>query len=442
MWVAAFLSEPGSVRIASTDTVAGEIATAGGDGVVHAWERWVPAWHCVFYGVLGLTTVLALVDPATTGGEGAAITGLSGFLGAWYWLWVVRRRLWTRPILQVIAYFAGAAALWLVAVSLNEAYFLLAFSAYQQVFSYLPSLRSAIPGVIVLTGLLLAMEFLGGGRPSPLTLLIAVLSAAVGVVCALWIDAIMRQSEDRHRLIGELEATRAELAAAERDAGTLAERQRLAAEIHDTLAQGVTSVVTLLEATQAELAPGQETARGHLDRALRTARDTVGEARRFVWALQPEALDRGSLADALRRLVDGLADETGMTTRFVVSGTPHPLPAAAEVALLRAAQEGTANIRKHAGAGEAVLTLSYLGDRVILDVRDDGRGFDPAVVEAQPATVSGGLGLRGLRARLAVLGGDLDVESTAGEGTVLVAQVPVQLEGAAEDGDEGGGAEG
>ncbi len=427
-----FLSEPGSVRIASTDTVAGETANPGDDAdVVHAWERWVPAWHCVFYGVLGLTTVLALVDPATSGAGRAALAVLTLLLAGWYWLWVVRRRIWALPILQVIAYFVGAATLWFLAVSLNEAYFLLAFSAYQQVLSYLPSLRSAIPGVIVLTGLLLAMELLGAGRPSLLTLLIAVLSAGLCIICSLWIDAIMRQSEDRHRLIGELEATRAELATAERKAGTLAERQRLAAEIHDTLAQGVTSVVTLLEATEAQLGPGQDTARGHLDGALRTARDTLAEARRFVWALQPEALERGSLVDALGRLADSLADETGMTARFVVDGAPHQLPVAMEVALLRVAQEGTANVRRHAEAAEVVLTLSYLGDRVILDVRDDGRGFDPAIAEGRRGSVSGGLGLRGLRARMVGLGGGLDIESTLGEGTVLVAQVPVENGGVA-----------
>ena len=102
------------------------------------------------------------------------------------------------------------------------------------------------------------------GSHRPLSLLIALLSAGLCILCSLWVDAIMRQSQDRHRLIEELEATRAELAAAERQAGTLGERQRLAHEIHDTLAQGVTSVVTLLEATEAELAPGQATARRHL----------------------------------------------------------------------------------------------------------------------------------------------------------------------------------
>lgn len=149
--------------------------------------------------------------------------------------------------------------------------------------------------------------------------------------------------------------------------------------------------MTLLEATEAELAPGQPAARRHLAHALRTARDTLAEVRRFVWALQPQALDQGSLAEALGRLAETLADETGMTARFLVTGTPQPLPAQAEIALLRAAQEGTANIRKHARASEAVLTLSYLDDRVILDVRDDGRGF--AAADGLRGDVTGGLGL-------------------------------------------------
>ena len=245
----------------------------------------------------------------------------------------------------------------------------------------------------------------------------------------------MAQSEDRHRLIEELEETRAELAVAERQAGTLGERQRLAHEIHDSLAQGVTSVVTLLEAAEAELD------RGRKWHAVTSVMPPVPlgtlspRPRRFVWALQPEALERGSLAEALGRLAETLADETGIKARFLVSGEPQPLAAPAEIALLRAAQEGTANIRKHARAREAVLTLPYMGDRVILDVRDDGRGFSAANQDLH--NLGGGLGLRGLKARLGpMLGGGLEVESAPGEGTVVVPQVPTGAAGPAGDGSE------
>ncbi|MCA1690978.1 MAG: sensor histidine kinase [Actinobacteria bacterium] len=404
---------------------------------VHAWERWAPAWHGAFFLLLGLSSVLALADPHTSWARRGAILALAVPLAGWYWGWAVRGPIWNRPFLHVLAYLAGAATLWVLLLLLHEAFFILAFSAYAQVFGFLPSPRSAIPGAVVLTTVLLVMQGTKSEKATPGPFVVAVAAAGAGILLSLWVDAIMRQSQDRHRLIEELEATRAELAVAERQAGTLGERQRLAREIHDTLAQGVTSVVTLLEATEAELAPGQDVARRHLGHALRTARDTLAEARRFVWALQPKALDRGSLAEALGRLAETLADETGMTARLLVTGPPQPLSAQAEIALLRAAQEGTANIRKHARATEAVLTLSYLDDRAILDVRDDGRGFDAAAVAAggPRAEVAGGLGLPGLKARLAMLGGGLDVESTPGEGTVLVAQVPI---GAAGPGPESG----
>ena len=407
-------------------------ATLQVEASAHAWERWAPAWHGVFYVVLILASALALADPATSAGTRTAISLTALVLAGWYGLWVVRRRIWTLPIVQVLAYLVGAAALWLPLMSLHEAFYLVAFSAYQQVVSYLPSPRSAIPGLLGLTGLLLAMELFDSGQPSALSLLLGVLAAGLCIVFSLWIDAIIRQSQDRHRLIEELEATRAELAAAERQAGMLGERERLAREVHDSLAQGIISVVTLLEATEAELGPGQAAGRHHLEQALRAARDTIADARRFVWALQPPALDRRSLSEALERLTQTLTDETGITARFLVTGAPRALAGQAEIALLRAGQEGTANIRKHANARAAVLTLSFLEDRVMLDVRDDGRGFD--ATQIHQGDVDGGLGLSGLRTRLALLGGGLEVESTPGEGTVLVVQLPI---GGAEPAAEG-----
>ncbi len=393
---------------------------------VHAWEKWAPAWHGMFFGLLGVASALALADPQTSWARRAAIALLALTLAGWYWLWVVHRSIWDRPVLQVVAYLVGAATLWVLLLLLHEVFFILAFSAYAQVFGFLPSPRSSIPGSVVLTALLAVMQWAGTEDPTPAPFVIAVSAAAAGILLSLWIDAIIGQSQERHRLIGELEATRAELATAERQAGTLEERQRLAGEIHDTLAQGFTSIVTLLEATEAELAPGQATVRRHLGQALDTARDNLGEARRLVWALQPEALERTSLPEALDRLGERLQDEAGVVTRVVVTGTRRPLSTQAEIVLLRAAQEGLANIRKHARASEAVMTLSYVGDRVILDVTDNGCGFDAGAVKGgRGGDLSGGLGLRGLEARLSGVGGALDVESALGEGTVLVAQLPL-----------------
>jgi signal transduction histidine kinase len=312
-------------------------------------------------------------------------------------------------------------------VLLHDAYFLVAFAAYAQVYAFLPSPRSAISGAVVLTLLMAALTAATGDSGlNSLTVVLAVLSVAVGSGLALFIDAIIRESRQRHQLIAELEAARTELAGAEHQAGVLEERQRLAREIHDTLAQGFTSIVVLLEAAEAATGPGPHPAQRYLDQARRTARESLGEARSFVWALQPQALETATLPEALGRLTERLSEETGVTARATVTGTRHPLAPDTEAALLRTAQEGLANIRKHAQAKDVVLTLSYTADGVVLDIRDDGRGFDPAAIgERRDGT---GLGLRGMRARLAEAGGTLTVESAPGEGTTLVVELPAPKE--------------
>jgi len=213
-----------------------------------------------------------------------------------------------------------------------------------------------------------------------------------------------------------------------RRAGILLERQRLAREIHDTLAQGFTSIVTSL--TAAEMAQHSDTAHAdparHLEEARRTARESLAEARRLVWALQPESLDRHSLVEALRRLAKGWSKETGVEAHTASSGTPHPLLPEAEVTLLRATQEALANVRKHARASSVNITLSFMDDRVILDVLDDGAGFDTAQLRTGfDPQYTGGFGLTAMRERVDQLGGTLLVESVPGEGTTITIELPI-----------------
>lgn len=213
------------------------------------------------------------------------------------------------------------------------------------------------------------------------------------------------------------------LAEEARQAGVLRERHRLAQEIHDTLAQGFTSVVTNLEAAEGTLPPLPEPARRHLDGARLAARENLKEARRLVWAARPEPLEDSSLPEALRGIAERWSRESGIDADASATGTPRRLPVEIEATLLRVAQEALANVRKHARASRAALTLSYVGERVALDVRDDGVGFDPTHERA--ASPEGGFGLRGMRKRIERLGGTLTVESEPGEGTTLVAELPV-----------------
>ena len=198
------------------------------------------------------------------------------------------------------------------------------------------------------------------------------------------------------------------------ETAVLEERQRLAREIHDTLAQDFTSIVTHLEAAESALDTDPEVARTHLDRARRAAREGLTEARRLVWALRPDILTGTDLPGALKRVAHRWSEETGVTAHVTVTGTPRPLPADADVVLLRAAQEALHNVRKHARASRVDVTLTYLDDRVILDVQDDGVGFDPTHLDVAP-----GLGLRGMRERVEARGGHLIIESAPGEGTTV-----------------------
>jgi signal transduction histidine kinase len=218
-------------------------------------------------------------------------------------------------------------------------------------------------------------------------------------------------------------------------AGLLGERRRLAGEIHDTLAQDFTSIVTNLEAAESALA-SRDAARTnvHLDRARAIAREGLTEARRLVRALKPRLLEDAALPDALARLAEGWSKASGVTVTCSTTGPVRPLPPEAESVLFRAAQEALTNVAKHAGAGRVAITLSYVGDRVVLDVLDDGSGFDPAGASGgknlsrnagDSVGSEGGFGLAGMRERVESLGGTLTVESAVGEGTTLAVELPV-----------------
>jgi signal transduction histidine kinase len=242
------------------------------------------------------------------------------------------------------------------------------------------------------------------------------LTVSFAVLLGTWIHRIISQSEERAQLIKELEASREEVSRLSREAGMAAERTRLAAEIHDTLAQGFTSIVTLVQAAESELDGDRDKARRHLELALRTARENLGEARTLVAGLMPSELGTGSLDEAIRRQLERLAEETPIKATYRAEGESTRLPTVLEVVLLRAVQESLTNVRKHAGASQVSICLRVNGSSAVLEVADDGSGFDPALA-------SNGFGLRGMRSRADQVGGSLSVHS-GGSGTTVQVEVP------------------
>jgi signal transduction histidine kinase/HAMP domain-containing protein len=212
----------------------------------------------------------------------------------------------------------------------------------------------------------------------------------------------------------------ARLAEETRDLAILDERNRMAREIHDTLAQGFTGIVLQLEAAEQGLQEAPESAPSHIDRAKKLARDSLNEARRSVWALRPGALEKRDLVDSLRRETASLRGEGKVDAEFRVSGTIGRLPSEVEDALLRICQESLTNIRRHAAASRAEVELSFTNDSVTLRVRDDGAGFDPSLPH------EGTFGLIGMSERAHQCGGSTLVSSEPGNGTLVQVTIPIE----------------
>ena len=409
--------------------VTARVAAAGNATATAApsdvWVRSLPLWHVWNIATIVVATALALISWSTTVEARVAAVALAGLLLVSYLAMFMRHpRGWGRWFDYAVPYAAAVAVCFGVLLQLNPYFAYLEFSLYPQIFFLLYARRSAV--VVGAVGLAIALtlsEFtVNGGRldaaaPHVLSDLVQI---AFGFAISLWIGAIARQSLDRRLLIGELERTRRELAAAEREAGVLEERSRLAREIHDTLAQGFASVVAHLEAARGSLGHDPERVERHIVQAEEVARHSLADARGLAWALRPEALAGGGLLGAIER-VAAVAAQGGPPTDVTVTGTVRALHPDVEVTLLRATQEALANVRRHAAAGHVTVTLSYFPDEVTLDVADDGRGFDPAAPAPGPA---GGLGLMGIRERAAALGGSVAVESTPGEGTTIAVSLP------------------
>ncbi|GAA2272110.1 sensor histidine kinase [Glycomyces scopariae] len=275
------------------------------------------------------------------------------------------------------------------------------------------------PAVLAAAAVLTAAVIAGQLRIAEVaepSLALAPIGIAAMITAVFW--ALQHEIRRRQRLIDDLVAARDSLAASQLRAGALEERARLAREIHDTLAQGLSSISMLLQA--ADRSWGTDRSRALAAQAAAVADENLAEARRFVHDLSPARLDGRGLADALRDLCADTERRTGLRTVFREAGEAAATGEAAAAALLRVAQGALANAVEHADASEAVVTLSHLGDAVSLDVRDDGRGFDPS------GTARGrGFGLPGMRERLARVGGTLAVESQPGAGTALAATVPL-----------------
>jgi signal transduction histidine kinase len=201
----------------------------------------------------------------------------------------------------------------------------------------------------------------------------------------------------------------------------LAERARIAREIHDNLAQEMLGISVQLEVVARTLPASAELAKTHLDRVRILVRHGIAEARRYVWDLRSQALEKNDLPTALSETARRLTNETSIQAQVEVSGTFRPLSRSVEDHLLRLVQEAINNAVQHAQAQRIFVNLVFDAKRLQLSVRDDGIGFDYQAGK----TGTNHFGLVGMRERAEQIGGTLSIHSANGSGTEVVVDVPI-----------------
>jgi signal transduction histidine kinase len=383
------------------------------------WRRQEPFWHGAFAVVWVSALVVLVLDDRGPHGLWPSLLLLLAIAVAYATLGTrgIRQQQRAGVAYQVLAW---SLLLAIQLVDPGTESWMLYFVLYPQMWAML-EVRSAAVGTLLTLVTFGAVRFWQSGFDSDALgaiLISSVISLGISMALGIFINRIVDEAQSRAETIDELRATQARLAAVERDRGVQDERERISREIHDTLAQGFTSVVTLSRAAEAALARGDaDTARERLALIERTAVDNLAEARLIVAELTPGHLQSRTLVEAMQRLGAAVSSETGLHTDVSVAGEPAPLGGVAEVVLLRTAQEALSNVRRHAEAARVALALAYEPQRVVLTVTDDGCGFDPAAD-------AGGFGLDGVRARAAQVGGAVGLTSAPGAGTTLRLEVP------------------
>lgn len=396
-----------------------------------AWERWSQALtEWLPYLTLAIATILSLIQPDQTWTERGGTVALVALAAAWVFSMFSRApEPRHRRRLRMAIYFAGLLAL--AALLMARRPIFLVFMATG--FFHAALLRPRWLMVLGVAATSILINTIITGFPWStieswfiFVTIIVIQTLAFGFGTVV-IEKLAELSEQRRQALAELETALAEnaglqaqLLARAREAGVLDERQRMAREIHDTLAQGLTGIVTQLEAARQARGRPDEWQR-HLDNAARLARQSLSEARRSVEASRAEPLENASLPEVLAQVARQWSAMNDVPVEVTTTGDPVRLHPEIEMALLRTAQEALANVAKHARASRAGLTLSYMGDVVTLDVRDDGVGFDVANGSDGRGA---GFGLIAMRQRVNRVAGTLEIESEPEGGTAISARVP------------------
>lgn len=249
---------------------------------------------------------------------------------------------------------------------------------------------------------------------------------AVAALAVIAYRALEREATMRRELLDELQDAQVDLAEAQHRAGALSERTRLSRDIHDSVAQGLSSINLLLQAAEHRWTAENGAARDYVRQASLTARDGLEEVRRVIHDLAPAELSSdgagAALASALDRTCQQISLDSNIVTEVQIHGAPMLIPAETANAIVRSARGALANVVEHSGATLATVSLTYQPDSVLLDVRDNGCGFRHSTASSRRGR---GRGLVGIESRARFFGGELTVESAPGEGTAIAISIPL-----------------
>lgn len=378
------------------------------DADARSWARVLRFWHLAFYLLVGFTAAgISVSDDRVLGRTGPSLVALGVLVVAYatFGQRAASRSLHHEPDRTVWGYLVLLFVVTCVVTSLDPLGTMLLFVAYSQVWLLTPSIRvgawlSTVLALVSTLALLYRLRDVGAA--SWATVFQMALGLAFSMLMGLWLHWILRQGAQRAELLRSLQEAQAELGKTQHAAGVVAERERVAREIHDTLAQGFTSIVMLAQTATAESHQGEtDKVVRHLDLIERTARDNLAEARALVSASSPAPLDASTLPEALARLGARLTEETGIQVSTACTGSDL-LPSSVEVALLRTVQEALSNVRQHSAATRVDVRLEISHSDAVVTVTDDGTGRPSSSVE--------GFGLRGMRERVTALGGRVQVD--------------------------------
>lgn len=413
------------------------------DTWLDTWERHEERMYATLpYCLLAVSMILTVL---VGGGSGMALLvdlALAGLAAAWMlWMVTLHPTRVERPRRMAFS-FAVLVAMMAILVLRAPWFGFFAWSGYLFAFRVLKD-RWRFVGLAAVV--VVAATSQNGGLPQSTAgalfsygMIILINALIVGGI--FWFSGISYEQNQRRKqtladlaeanskleiMLEENTGLHAQLLTQAREAGVLDERQRMAREIHDTLAQGFAGIIAQLEAAKQAYQHAAEW-QGHIDQAQALARESLTEARRSVQALRPAPLVDARLPEALADMAQRWAKTSGVPLSFETAGEPRPMLAEVEVSLFRVAQEALTNVAKHAHASRVGVTLTYLEDEVLLDVRDDGVGFAlGSGGDDIPSNTGHGFGLSTMRQRLRQVDGHLEIESAPGEGTSINARVSV-----------------